>query len=82
MELSAILMTASATAEKAIEAISAKAPVNLTDTEKVVRRCADVRTAASAITFPGNVIAHQDLLAHCKLYLHSYLFDFNKNYAL
>lgn len=66
MALTAILTMANATAGKAIEATSVKAHARLIATVKTARRFADVKTEENAITFLVNVIASQDLLAHCK----------------
>lgn len=54
-------------AKRATGATSANISVRPIVSGRTVPRCANVRTGASAIRFPGNVTAHLDLLGHYAL---------------
>lgn len=45
--------------------------------DRTVPRCANVRTGASAIQFPENVIAHPASLDHCKCLIRLWVFGVN-----
>lgn len=77
MALFAIPMMANVTARKATEVINVKIHALQTDMAKIVLRFAVVRTAASAITSPENVTAHQVSLDHCKHSNTIYFFRLN-----
>lgn len=60
-----IHMTGNAIARKAIEVISVRVFVHLIAMVKIARRYVDVKMVGNVITFPANVIVHQDSPVHC-----------------
>lgn len=72
-------MTESVIARKDIVVTSVKVFARLIAMAKTVRRFVDVSMEENVITSRVNVIAHQDLLVHCKLLAHRLIAFANSN---